>query len=174
MTWRGEMNSSQTQVDFCSWCTQHFLIPHLWKEKKGLNCRLLVMTLGHIHSKKSHTNQLGFSYSKALRSINLFQSSRCLLFEIWVIFCYFSEVPITYMNFVLIWLDLCNYCHLNIDSFVENVASRLHSEKFKMNLNGNSILRISHIDLSEKYIIEINMWNHVEISNRFILRKALK
>ncbi len=44
-----------------------------------------------IHSKKFHTNQEGFSYSKALCSINLFEWSRCLLFEIWGIFCYFSE-----------------------------------------------------------------------------------
>ena len=34
-----------------------------------------------IHSKKSQTNQLGFTYSKALRSINLSESSRYLLLE---------------------------------------------------------------------------------------------
>ena len=39
-----------------------------------LQCQTLV------HSEKSHTNQLGFSYSKALRIVNLFESG-CLLFE---------------------------------------------------------------------------------------------
>ena len=74
--------------------------------------QFLWYTLIYIHSKKSQTNQLGFTYSKALRSINLSESSRCLLLEIWGVFCYFSEVPFTYMNFVLIWLGLFILCHL--------------------------------------------------------------
>ena len=65
-----------------------------------------------LHSKKSQTNQLCFTYSKALRSIYLSESSRCLLLEIWRVFCYFSELPFTYMNFVLIWLGLFIWCHL--------------------------------------------------------------
>ncbi len=70
-----------------------------------------VHVCSNIHSKKSQTNQLGFTYSKALRSINLSESSRCLLLEIWGVFCYFSELPFTYMNFVLIWLGY----HLNLN-----------------------------------------------------------
>ncbi len=61
-----------------------------------------------IHYKKSHTNQLGFTYSKALHSINLSESSRCLLLEMRGVFCYFSELQFTYMNFVLIWLGPFN------------------------------------------------------------------
>ncbi len=83
-----------------------------WLPEKWCMCNRIISTSDLVHSKKSHTNQLGFSYSKALRSINLFQSSRCLLFEIWVIFCYFSEVHFTYMNFVLIWLGLCILSHI--------------------------------------------------------------
>ncbi len=47
-----------------------------------------------------------------MRSINLSESSRCFLLEIRGVFCYFSELPFTHMNFVLIWLGLFIICHL--------------------------------------------------------------
>ena len=44
----------------------------------GTSIELHIFIVEVIHSKKSHVNQLGFNYFKALRSINLFEYLKAL------------------------------------------------------------------------------------------------
>ncbi len=62
--------------------TTFLKMPFLGEECRSVNFRPNDISTMLLHSKKSQTNQLGFTYFKALRSINLSESGRCLLLEI--------------------------------------------------------------------------------------------